>query len=211
MSIAVKICGIRDDQAYKAAVDYGAAYIGFAFIPRSRRRVELENAAAILSEAPPKVPSVGLFEDPTDDDLKTVLAQVPLDIIQLHGHETPQRVTEVKRQTGLKVMKAIPIATFEDLVQVPSYEPVADILLFDTKLGPQPTGGTGIAFDWSILKGRTFAKPWMLAGGININNLAEAVTTTGAKMVDLSTGVEGPTGEKDPEKIRELLQYATKW
>ncbi len=252
MTIAVKICGIKDDNALEAAIDYGAKYVGFVFIPASRRLITTSKAAALANKLPLNVQAVGLFINPTNDELLNVTKQVPLKVIQLHGHETPERVTEIRTLTGLKVMKAIHIAAEEDFAKVPAYEAVADMLLFDTKLpcvipaeaGIQqrasascmtqmsrghatldprfhgddnignccnsPLGGTGKSFDWSLLKGKTFAKPWMLAGGLNIDNIAEAVKATGAQIIDLSSGVEDASGRKVPVKIRLLLEKASK-
>lgn len=208
MSVAVKICGIREETALLAAIDGGANYVGFVFVPRSKRFITPEQARPLALKASPHLQTVGLFEDPDDDELQNVLKRVPLNIIQLHGHETPNRVSEVGALTGTTVMKVIHVAKPEDLANVAAYENVADMLLFDTKLGPLPTGGTGITFDWSLLIGKTFAKPWMLAGGINIGNIARAVRETGARIIDLSSGVENEIGQKDPEKIRALLKLA---
>ena len=208
MSVAIKICGLQDEDALDAAVGGGAAYVGFVFCAPSRHRLTPEQARPLALRVPEKVQAVGLFVDPSDEDIRAVLDNVPLSILQLHGHETPERVAVLRAQTGLKVMKVLHIAAPEDFQKCAAYEPVADILLFDTKIGPQPTGGTGKRFNWELLRGRAFAKPWMLAGGINVDNLAEAVAVTGAKIVDLSSGVEDATGHKSPEKIRALLALA---
>ena len=208
MSVAVKICGLQDATALHAAIDGGAAYVGFVFCEPSRHRLTPEQARPLALQVPQNIQAVGLFVDPSDQEIDAVTTNVPLAILQLHGHETPERVAELRAHTGLKIMKVIHIAASEDFQKVAAYEKSADLLLFDTKIGPQPTGGTGKAFNWGLLQGRAFAKPWMLAGGININNLAEAVAMTGAKIVDLSSGVEDPTGHKDPAKIRALLDLA---
>jgi phosphoribosylanthranilate isomerase len=210
MSVAVKICGIRDETALRAAVEGGAKYAGFVFVPDVRRYVEPEKAAQLVKLIPEGVQAVGLFQDLDDATLLSVLKLVPLKIIQLHGHETPERVAEVRVLTRLKIVKAVHVATVADLDGAAAYEAVADMLLFDTKLGMLPTGGTGKSFDWSLLKGKTFAKPWMLAGGINTGNLAEAVAMTGARIVDVSSGVEDMAGHKDPDKIRALLAMAAR-
>ena len=208
MSVDVKICGILEQDALKAAIDGGARYAGFVFVPNSKRCITPIMAHPLAEKAIPHMQTVGLFVNPSDEELLATVKQVPLNIIQLHGHETPERVSEVGVLTGLGVMKVIHVAKPEDLESVPSYENAADILLFDTKLGPLPTGGTGITFDWSLLKGKNFKKPWMLAGGINIGNIVRAVEETGARIIDLSSGVENETGQKDPEKIRTLLKLA---
>lgn len=208
MSVSVKICGIQDLAALDAATAGGAAYVGFVFCAPSRHRVTAEDARPLALRVPKSVEAVGLFVDPSDDELLAITNNVPLNIVQLHGRETPERVAEVRALTGLRVMKVIHIAAPEDFARVGAYEIVADMLLFDTKLGAQPTGGTGKAFNWELLKGRSFSRPWMLAGGININNLEEAVAVTGAKIVDLSSGVEDASGRKSPRMIRELLELA---
>ena len=208
MSVAVKICGIRDDTALDAAAEGGASYVGFVFEAASKRYISPELAGLLTQQLPATLKAVGLFVDPGDEELRAVIKRVPLSIIQLHGTESPERVAAVRALTGKQVMKAIHIAAQEDFKSVGTYEAAADMLLFDTKIGPLPTGGTGIAFNWKLLQGRNFAKPWMLAGGINIDNLAEAVATTRARIVDVSSGVEDATGRKDPEKIRKLLKLA---
>ncbi len=208
MSVHVKICGLQEETGLNAAVAAGARYVGFVFCDPSRHRLTAEQARPLALHVPAQVQSVGLFVDPTDDELRAVTEAVPLNILQLHGHETPQRVMAVRAATGLPVMKTIHIATADDLAVVPAYEATADLLLFDTKLGPQPSGGTGVAFDWSLLKGRRFAKPWMLAGGLKTTNLAAAVAATGAPCVDVSSGVEDGAGHKSPEIICAFLSLA---
>lgn len=208
MGVDVKICGIRDEAALRAAVNGGARYVGFVFVPGVRRYISPEAAAALAKLVPDSVQAVGLFENPGDEELLGVVRQVPLKIIQLHGHETVERVQEAHAMTGLKVMKVIHVAAAEDLEGVRAFEAVADMLLFDTKLGPKPTGGTGKSFDWSLLKGRQFSKPWMLAGGINIGNIAEAAAQSGARIIDLSSGVEDAAGNKEPAMIKSLLEKA---
>jgi len=208
MPVDVKICGIRDEAALKAAAENGARYVGFVFVSSSRHCIAPAEAGKLAALVPDGVKTVGLFVDPDDATIRSVTGKARLDIIQLHGLETPERVKEVRSLTGLPVMKAVHIATEKDFADVPAYEAAADMLLFDTKTGPVPTGGTGKSFDWSLLKGRTFSLPWMLAGGINIGNIAEAVAITGARTVDVSSGVENHTGNKSPEKIEKLLGFA---
>ncbi len=208
MSVAAKICGLQDTVALNAAVEGGAHYVGFVFCPTSRHVVTAEVAAALIAHVPPSVTAVGLFVDPTDADLQAVLAHAPLGLVQLHGLETPERVAAVRQQTGLPVMKVLHVSTPEDVTRAKAYESIADLLLFDTKIGPLPTGGTGRRFDWSLMRGRSFARPWMLAGGLNAENLAEAVHQTGATIVDVSSGVEDGSGHKDPARIRAFLDVA---
>jgi phosphoribosylanthranilate isomerase len=150
--------------------------------------------------------------DPSDDFLAELVARVPLELLQLQGKETPKRVAEVTERTGKPVMKAISIAEAADIDAAAAYEPVAERLMFDAK--PPPTmknalpGGNALAFDWQLLAGRRFRRPWMLAGGLSTENLKEAVATSGASAVDVSSGVESAPGVKDPEKIRAFLKAA---
>jgi phosphoribosylanthranilate isomerase len=206
----VKICGITDDQALKAAVEHGASYVGFVFYPPSPRALDVKPAAALAAKVPAHIMTVGLLVDPTDNDVLEVARNVPLGMIQLHGKETPARVAKIRHLANLPAMKAIGIASNEDFTQVKDYEAVADMLLFDAKPSKNAVlpGGNAESFDWSLLKGKKFARPWLLAGGINAKNLAEALTESGARGVDVSSGVEDKPGHKNPDKIRELLEEA---
>lgn len=209
MSIAVKICGIKDSASLQAAIDGGASYIGFVFVPSSRRYISVEQAEILSCQIPATVKSVGLFIDPSDKELQMALNKVTLNILQLHGNETPERIAEIRYKTKLPVIKAMRISTDDDFVNAQKYEAVCDMLLFDTKLSNDATkGGTGISFDWNLMKSRNFSKPWMLAGGLNIDNLAEAIAKTNAKIIDLSSGAEDAEGNKSPEKIRQILELA---
>ena len=208
MTIDVKICGLRNAFGVKAATDSGARYVGFVFHKLSTRFVEPDDAAALGALVPPSVLRVGLFVDAPDNELRAVLRDVALDILQLHGNESPHRVAAIRAMTGLPVMKALRIATAEDFKAFPDFEAVADWLLFDTRIGDEPTGGTGKSFDWNLMRGLKFTKPWMLAGGLSAANLAKAVRVTGAKTVDVSSGVEDVSGHKDPAKIQEFIRVA---
>jgi phosphoribosylanthranilate isomerase len=160
---------------------------------------------------PTGVRSVGLFVDASDDQIADVTGRVPLDMLQLHGHETPHRVADIRARFGIPVMKAIPVATAEDLKPLTDYEAVADWILFDAKPPKHVTalpGGTGIAFDWQLLQRVKVARPWMLAGGLTAANLAEAVALTGAMMVDVSSAVEDRPGVKSVARIRAFLAAA---
>ncbi len=207
MSINVKICGLRDDANVKAAVEFGAKYVGFVFYKPSKRFISPDDADALTAQVPPNVKRVGLVVDATDEELRVMLSAVHLDILQLHGNEAPIRVKAIRGLTGLQVMKAIRVGAAEDLQNVTAYEAVADYLMFDAKIGEEP-GGTGKSFDWTLLRGLNLTKPWMLAGGLNITNLAEAVRVTGTKAVDISSGVEDAPGQKNPDKIREFIRLA---
>jgi len=153
---------------------------------------------------------VALTVDPDDALLDALTAHVQIDMIQLHGHETPARVTQVKQRTGLPVMKAVGVADETDLTQIDFYEKVADQILVDAKppAGADRPGGNAMAFDWTLLSGRRWSKPWMLAGGLNPDNVAEAIRQTGARQLDVSSGVERAPGEKDPERMRAFIDRA---
>ena len=211
MSIDVKICGIRSPEALEAAVAGGARYVGLVFYPPSPRAIGPMEAAALARMVPTGIRTVGLFVEPDDELLDTILGQVPLDMIQLHGGESPARIAEIKASISSPVMKAIRVAEARDLDPVPDYEAVADMLLFDAKPPPNVTalpGGNGVPFDWTILAGRQWARPWMLSGGLTAENLSESVRTTGASAVDVSSGVEDRPGHKDPALIRDFLERA---
>lgn len=205
--VRVKICGLKDAAAVEAAAAAGAAYVGFVFFPPSPRALTTAEAREAALAAPPGVVKVGLFVNPDDTLLDEVLATVPLDMLQLHGAETPERVTEVKARYGLPVMKAIGVREAADLDAVDAYAPVADQLLIDAKApkGSAIPGGNGLSFDWSLLAGRRMPLPWMLAGGLTPETAAEAVARTGARQLDASTGLESAPGVKDPERMRAFL------
>ncbi|MDP9126724.1 MAG: phosphoribosylanthranilate isomerase [Pseudomonadota bacterium] len=208
MTIEVKICGLREAAGLKAAMEAGARYVGFVFHAPSSRHVAPAEAGPLAAKLPSFVKRVGLFVDAGDDEIREVLRQMPLDILQLHGNETPERVEEVTKRTGLPVMKALHVATMEDLKPLAGYEAVAERLLFDTRIGKEPTGGTGKSFDWNLLRGLVINRPWMLAGGLHADNLAEAVRVSGARAVDVSSGVENAAGAKDRDKIRRFIEVA---
>ncbi|MCG8429918.1 MAG: phosphoribosylanthranilate isomerase [Candidatus Omnitrophica bacterium] len=212
MPIDAKICGVKTAEALAAAVAGGAAYFGMVFYPRSPRALTPEQAAVLARQAPPRIKRVALLVDPDDETLARVAGQVPLDLIQLHGNETPRRIAEIKARFELPVMKAIKIATAEDLAPAEDYSEVADRLLFDAKapksMKDALPGGNAVAFDWRILAGRTWPKAWMLSGGLDAGNLAEAVNITGAAAVDVSSGVEDAPGQKSPDKIAAFLDRA---
>lgn len=209
-STAVKICGLSDPASVEAAVQAGARYTGFVFFPKSPRNVTPELAAQLAADVPVGIGRVGLFVNPDDTQLQSVLSSVPLDFIQLHGHETPARVAEVKSLTGLPVMKAVGVATTADLDQLWDYGLAADMLLVDAKPAPDAAlpGGNGLAFDWRLLVGRRWLKPWLLAGGLTPANVADAIRLTGAPGVDVSSGVESAPGIKDHDLIRAFVAAA---
>ncbi|WP_313350788.1 phosphoribosylanthranilate isomerase [Paracoccus sp. (in: a-proteobacteria)] len=210
MAVSVKICGLTEATGLSAAVEAGARYVGFVFFPRSPRNVTPETAAGLAVQVPLGVAKVGLFVNPDDAALEAVLSRVPLDIIQLHGSESPDRVAEVKSRFGLPVMKAVGISEPQDLDALWDYGLVADMLLIDAKPPQNATlpGGNGLAFDWRLLAGRQILKPWLLAGGLTPANVAEAIRLTRAPGVDVSSGVESAPGIKDPARVRDFIARA---
>ncbi|MDP6691604.1 MAG: phosphoribosylanthranilate isomerase [Alphaproteobacteria bacterium] len=207
--VAAKICGLNDLSSLDAAVASGAAYVGLNFYPPSPRAVTPAQARELCGHVPQSVKKVGLFVDPDDRLLREVLDQVPLDLIQLHGSESPARVREIKALTKLPVLKAIKVANGADLDAAKAYDGVADMLLFDAKapkdLADALPGGNGLIFDWNMLTGRHWQQPWMLAGGLDAGNVAQAVSIAGARAVDVSSGVEHRPGVKDPAAIKAFL------
>ncbi|AHD02007.1 phosphoribosylanthranilate isomerase [Leisingera methylohalidivorans] len=202
--IRVKICGLSAPQDIAAVAGAGAVYAGFVFFPKSPRNVSIEQAAALAVEAPAGLCKVALTVNASDAELDALTAAVPLDMLQLHGRESPQRVADVRARYGLPVMKAVGIAEAADIPQIALYEQVADQLLIDAKPPKEAAlpGGNGLAFDWRLLAGRKYwQKPWMLAGGLTPDNVAEAIRMTGARQVDVSSGVETAPGQKDAALI----------
>jgi phosphoribosylanthranilate isomerase len=211
MSVAAKICGLSSEAAVAAAVAGGAAYVGFVFYAPSPRSVTPARAGELCTAVPLVVKRVGLFVDAADAAIAAVLDAAPLDILQFHGAETPERVAEAKRRFGRKVMKAISVASAEDVAAASRYEDCADMLLFDAKPPRRADalpGGNGLVFDWQLIAGREWRLPWMLSGGLTAALLPEAVRISGAKAVDVSSGVERRPGDKDPDKIRAFLEVA---
>lgn len=203
----VKICGISTPDAMTAAIENGARYVGLVFYPKSPRHVDWEVAGYLSRYVPTTVRSVGLFVDPSDEELERTISSVQLDMIQLHGSESPERVVEIKSKFGLQITKALPIANKTDLDSVKGYEVSADMMLFDAKPTPEDDlpGGNGLPFDWAVLEGYQGKKPWFLAGGLNPDNIAEAITLLNPPAVDVSSGVESDLGIKDADKISAFL------
>ncbi len=209
MPVEAKICGIKDSSALDAAVTGGARFVGLVFYPRSPRYVSPEAAAALAARAPKRITKVGLTIDADDDTIGKILNQVPLDMLQCHGKEEPERIEQLKMRFGLPVMKAVGIAAEEDVARAGRYEDCADWLLFDAK--PPETlpnalpGGNALVFDWNLIAGSDWSKPWMLSGGLNAGNVADAIKVTGARAVDVSSGVEDSPGVKSPERVSAFL------
>jgi phosphoribosylanthranilate isomerase len=211
VSVAVKICGLSSEAAVAAAIEGGAAYLGFNFYPPSPRAVTPERAAALCAGVPANLRRVAVFVDAGDAAIAAVLVAAPIDILQFHGKETPERVAAAKARFGCPVMKAIAVAAAEDVLAAERYEGASDLLLFDAKPPRRADalpGGNGLAFDWQLIAGRRWRLPWMLSGGLNAALLPEAVRVSGATAVDVSSGVERAPGIKDPEKIAAFLARA---
>ncbi|MGB1547714.1 MAG: phosphoribosylanthranilate isomerase [Alphaproteobacteria bacterium] len=206
MTVEAKICGITSPEAITAAAGGGARFIGFVFYAPSPRNVTVAKAAQLVSMVPAPIQKVGLFVDAADAAIAEVVGEVALDCLQLHGNETPERVAAIRKQFGLPVMKAIRIGAPSDLGQAAAYLEAADRLLFDSRSAAGgPPGGTGQAFEWKWLSGYDGPLPWMLSGGLNASNVKEAVRQSGARAVDVSSGVEDKPGHKDPGRIAEFL------
>lgn len=203
----VKICGIQRPEHVKAAVKSGASYVGFVFFKNSRRNVSIKVAEELLNNVPQEVMSVALLVDPTDKFICEILEKVSVDMLQLHGHETIDRVEKIKRLSKLPIMKAIGISSKDDLALINKYEMVADQILLDAKppLNAKVPGGMGKKFDWDILAGLKYRKPWLLAGGLTAENVKCAIKKTGATQFDVSSGVEDKFGTKSKKKIFEFL------
>ena len=208
MTIAVKICGLSEQTTLDAAVDAGADYIGFNFYRRSPRYVMLDRAADLAASLPRRVAAVGLFVDPTDAELALTLRDVPLGMIQLHGRETPERVAAIRAKTGLPVMKALGVAAARDVMSASAYAAAADWLLFDAKPPKDATlpGGNAVPFEWSLMRNYGGPLPWMLAGGLTRGNVRAALKASGARAVDVSSGVESKPGRKSAAKIRAFIK-----
>lgn len=210
MTIRVKICGLKNPRHVAAAVQAGASYVGLVFFAKSPRHLEIPAARDLALEVPPGVAKVALVVNPEDDTLEAILRDVPVDMLQLHGAESPARLREIRQRFGLPVMKAVGVAEASDLDAIPAYEAVADQILLDAKppKGAALPGGNGLAFDWRLIAGRPWQKPWMLAGGLTPQNVAEAIRLTGARQVDVSSGVESAPGVKDTDLIAAFLAAA---
>ncbi|HUZ72199.1 MAG TPA: phosphoribosylanthranilate isomerase [Stellaceae bacterium] len=213
MTVAVKICGLGTAEALHAAIAGGARFVGFVFYPPSPRHLSIAAASALAAAVPPGVTRVGVTVDPDDDFLAQLLAKAPLDLLQLHGKETPQRVAAIKDRFRIRTMKAIPVAAAADLAAARRYFSVADWLMFDAKPPKDKAdampGGNALAFDWRLLSAREWPLPWMLSGGLDPDNLAAAATISRAPVLDVSSGVESAPGVKDVTMIRTFLARAS--
>ena len=202
----IKICGINDEVNLKACITERADFIGFVFHQSSPRFITADHAATLIRMLTLPVKSVGLFVNPDDELLSRTLSTAPVDYIQLHGDETPERTAYIKTAFNKPIIKAISIANKSDIDQIKKYEEIADWVLCDAKTSGTLSGGNGVTFDWAILNGYKFTKPWMLSGGLNAQNVQAAITQLNPTAVDVSSGVEITRGQKDPEKIRDFIQ-----
>lgn len=210
--LQVKICGLSQARHVRAAAAAGARYVGFVFFLKSPRNLDIAEARTLMQEVPEGICKVALTVDAEDEFLDRIVGELPVDMLQLHGHETPRRVADIRAIYGLPVMKAVGVADEGDLPALMEYGRVADQLLVDAK--PPKTselpGGNGLSFDWRLIANRRWPVPWMLAGGLTAGNVATAIRLTGAQQVDVSSGVETAPGMKDSDKIAAFLSAAMK-
>lgn len=211
MTLEIKICGLKTDDAVEAALTSGADLVGFVFFPKSPRNVSLDEAIRLATLARGRAKIVALVVDAADDALAAIATRLAPDLLQLHGHESPERVAAIRASTGLPVMKALPIAEAADLAHVPAYAAVADRILFDAKPPKTPEalpGGNGLSFDWRLVVDLDPGRPVMLSGGLTPETVAEAIAVTGVAAIDVSSGVESAPGVKDPARIRAFIANA---
>jgi phosphoribosylanthranilate isomerase len=209
-AIAIKICGLSTPETLDAALTAGADFVGFVHFPRSPRHVSLESGRALSTRAKGRTERVVLLVDPDDALVAAAVAALDPEWIQLHGRETPERVAAIRAATGRRVMKALGVATAADLETVAAYAETADRILLDAKAPPGAVlpGGNGHAFDWTLLHGAALPADYMLSGGLTPDTVATALALTGARAVDVSSGVEIRPGEKSPERIAAFVAAA---
>ncbi len=206
-AVKSKICGLSTPEAVRAALDGGAAYVGFVFFDASPRNLRPEDAARLALPPRGKAKIVAVVVDPADELIDRLASVLRPDLFQLHGRESPARAVEVARRSGAGVIKALPVAEAADLEAAKDFDGVVAHLMFDAKPPKDAAlpGGRGAAFDWSLLAGRRFERPWFLAGGLDPWNVAEAIAASGAPLADVSSGVERGAGLKDPGLIEAFL------
>ena len=207
MKYLIKICGITSEKDLKAAQQLGVNFVGFVLVEKSKRFINLKKLESLSRIVRKPLKSVALVVDPSDDFLARLLLRSKVDYIQLHGEESPERVDEIAKLTNIPLIKAIGVEKRSDLHNIRSYEHSVDYILLDSKAEQNRhlKGGRGISFNWNIIKGFNFNKPWFLAGGLNANNVIDAMKISGAKMLDVSTGVETKPGKKSFDKMKEFI------
>ena len=210
MSVLIKICGLKTPDALDVALEAGADMVGFVFFPASPRHVGYEAVRPLAARVRGRAKKVALSVDASDEQLAAIIDALKPDLLQLHGQEAPERVIVVRTRFGLPVMKALPIAEKADLSPIRLYDKLADRLIFDARAPRDATrpGGLGKSFDWRLLENLKVGVPFMLSGGLDADNVAEALRITRAGGVDVSSGVERAPGEKDPDKIRAFVRSA---
>ncbi len=210
MPVQVKICGINSAAAADAALRAGAEFGGLVFFAKSPRNLGFDQASLLAERMRGRLKLAALVVDEKDEKLSEIAARVKPDFFQLHGKETPERAADIRARFGIPLIKALPVAESGDLAKASAYDDVAEMFLFDASPSPQATrpGGHGAAFDWQILSGKSFPRPWFLAGGLTPQNVARAVEISGAKMVDVSSGVESAPGVKSESRIAEFAAAA---
>jgi phosphoribosylanthranilate isomerase len=208
MNILSKICGLRTPETVDCAIEAGASMVGFVFFPPSPRSISIADASTLVARVPVGIKKVALTVNADDDFLREIAKNTGINVFQLHGNEQPERVFEIRHTFGLPVIKALPVEDSVDLMVARGYDAVVDYFLFDSKPPKNASrpGGNATAFDWSLLKGFSLAKPWLLAGGLTPQNVSQAVEISGAQMVDVSSGVEDALGVKKLDKIRSFLK-----
>jgi phosphoribosylanthranilate isomerase len=206
--VTAKICGVSTPEALDAAIGGGASHVGFVFFAKSPRNVSIEQAAALAQRVPARVRTVGVFVDPDDALVAEAVRSAGLGAIQLHGREAPDRVDALRRLSGVETWRAVAVRTRADLDGARAYRGAADRIVYDAKTpdGAALPGGMGLRFDWKLLEGFAHPLPWLLSGGLDPANVAQAIGTTGARLVDVSSGVESAPGVKDVDKIAAFLQ-----
>ena len=207
MKYLIKICGITSEEDLKNAQQVGANFVGFVLVEKSKRFINLKKLELLSMIVSKPLKSVALLVDPSDDFLEKLLLSSKVDYIQLHGEESPERVDEIARITKVPLIKAIGVEKKSDLRNIRGYESSVDYILLDSKVKENEhlKGGRGVSFNWNIIRGFNFNKPWFLAGGLNANNVIDAMKITGAKMLDVSTGVETKPGKKSFDKMRDFI------
>jgi phosphoribosylanthranilate isomerase len=203
----IKICGLTTPESIHACTSSAVDFIGFVFYPSSPRAVTPEQAASLSKLLPPSIQKVGLFVNPSPEQIRHALSYISLDMIQLHGDESIEFIQTIKSAFNLPVIKAISIATPDDVKQINAYEKISDWILCDAKSTTNIPGGNGTTFDWHILKHYKFQKPWMLSGGLMIDNVNDAITALKPTAIDVSSGVEIVRGVKSPEKIKDFVNH----